>query len=83
MIRCLCFLMLVALAAPALRAQSTASPKVPKRAPDKVLPMKGALTINSCAAYGPGFVKLEGTDTCVQIGGSIGVGVGGAVTGRR
>ena len=35
------------------------------------------------AAYGAGFVKVEGTDTCVQIGGSIGIGVGGSVTGRR
>jgi hypothetical protein len=31
----------------------------------------------------PGFVKVEGTDTCVQIGGSIGIGVGGSVSGRR
>jgi Porin subfamily len=65
-------------------SQSWASPKAPaKRAPDKVLPMKGTATVNSCAAYGPGFVKVEGTDTCVQIGGSIGIGVGGSVTGRR
>jgi hypothetical protein len=48
-----------------------------------VLPMKGTATVNSCAAYGPGFVKVEGTDTCVQIGGSIGIGVGGSVGGRR
>jgi Porin subfamily len=65
-------------------SQSWASPKAPpRRAPDKVLPMKGTATVNSCAAYGAGFVKVEGTDTCVQIGGSIGIGVGGSVGGRR
>jgi hypothetical protein len=93
---CLCFIVVATLSASPLMAQSSissrssissqswASPKAPaKRAPDKVLPMKGTATVNSCAAYGPGFVKVEGTDTCVQIGGSIGIGVGGSVTGRR
>jgi hypothetical protein len=42
----------------------------------KTLPMKGASSANSCAAYGPGFVKLEGSDTCVKVGGAINVGVG-------
>jgi Porin subfamily len=65
-------------------ASSQSSPKAPpKRVPDKMLPMKGTVTVNSCAAYGPGFVKVEGTDTCVQIGGSIGIGVGGSTGGRR
>jgi hypothetical protein len=45
-------------------------------ATDKSAPLKGKTSSNSCAAYGPGFVKLEGTDTCVQVGGSIGVGAG-------
>ena len=35
----------------------------------KTLPLKGATSRNSCAAYGPGFVKVDGTDTCVRIGG--------------
>ena len=43
---------------------------------DKPAPLKGKATSSSCAAYGPGFVKLEGTDTCVQIGGSVSVGAG-------
>ena len=42
----------------------------------KTLPLKGARY--SCAAYGPGFVKVDGTDTCVKIGGSVSVGVGGS-----
>ena len=34
---------------------------------------------NPCAAYGPGFARIEGTETCIKIGGSIGIsgGVGG------
>jgi hypothetical protein len=42
----------------------------------KTLPLKGASSANSCAAYGPGFVKLEGSDTCVKVGGAFSVGVG-------
>lgn len=29
-----------------------------------------------CAQYGAGFVQVEGTSTCVRIGGSIGIGGG-------
>jgi uncharacterized protein YfaP (DUF2135 family) len=43
---------------------------------DRPAPLKGKASSNSCAAYGAGFVKIEGTDTCVQVGGSIGVGAG-------
>jgi hypothetical protein len=32
---------------------------------------------NVCADYGPGFVAVEGSSTCVRVGGSIGVGGGG------
>ena len=42
----------------------------------KTLPLRGASSANSCAAYGPGFAKVEGSDTCVQVGGSISIGVG-------
>jgi len=42
----------------------------------KTLPLKGASSANSCAAYGPGFVKVEGSGTCVKVGGAISVGVG-------
>jgi len=44
--------------------------------PDKVLPLKRSSSTNVCAEYGAGFVKIEGTDTCVQVGGSISVGAG-------
>jgi hypothetical protein len=74
-------------ASPAI-AQSSASPKSLKStfkstSSDKTLPMKSERSRNSCAAYGPGFVKVEGSDTCVQIGGSISIGAGGAIGGRR
>jgi hypothetical protein len=35
-----------------------------------------------CPEYGAGFYKLEGSDTCVRIGGGIGIDVGAASTWR-
>jgi hypothetical protein len=43
---------------------------------DKALPLKGRAPANSCAAYGAGFVPIEGSDTCIKIGGAIGIGAG-------
>lgn len=40
------------------------------------LQVKRAGASNSCAAYGPGFVKVEGTETCVKIGGAVSIGFG-------
>ena len=38
----------------------------------KLLPVKkSAGAVNSCAAYGAGFVRIEGTDTCAKIGGAV------------
>jgi hypothetical protein len=48
----------------------------------KPLPLKRAPSANACAAYGAGFVKLEGTETCVKIGGAVSIGAG-ASTGPR
>jgi hypothetical protein len=62
---------------PAAAAEPSSSPKLGKAlAPGRLLPLKGAGAGNSCAAYGPGFVKLDGTDTCVKIGGVVGIGAG-------
>lgn len=41
-------------------------------------PLKGARTDQSCAAYGAGFVRVDGTQTCVKIGGAVSIGVGGS-----
>ena len=62
---------------PAAAAEPSSSQKPGKAlAPGRLLPLKGAGAGNSCAAYGPGFVKLDGTDTCVKIGGVVGIGAG-------
>jgi hypothetical protein len=41
---------------------------------DKPLPLKRSS--NACSEYGAGFVKIEGTNTCMKIGGAISVGAG-------
>jgi hypothetical protein len=51
-------------------AQQTA--QQPKKPASPVRTLKS----KPCAAYGAGFVKVEGSDTCIKIGGSVGVEVG-------
>jgi len=51
-------------------ADSKRKPLAAGRAATQVAPAK------SCAEYGPGFVRVEGSTSCVRIGGSISVGVG-------
>jgi hypothetical protein len=63
------------------RAGELAAPK-PDKASGKLLPLKRATSSNSCAAYGPGFVKIEGTETCVKVGGAVSIGVGGSAGSR-
>jgi hypothetical protein len=43
-------------------------------ASDKPLPLKRSN--NACSEYGAGFVRIEGTNTCMKIGGAISVGAG-------
>ena len=43
---------------------------------NKLLPLKRSNSANACAEYGPGFVKIEGANTCMKIGGAISVGAG-------
>ena len=49
---------------------------------ERTLPVKRAGTSDSCASYGAGFVKIEGTDSCMKIGGAVDVGVGSSIGGR-
>ena len=57
--------------------------KSDKAAPSgRTLPLKGASSDNSCAAYGPGFVKVAGSDTCVKASGAGSVNVGTSRGGR-
>ena len=44
------------------------------KASDKPLLLKRSS--NACAEYGAGFDKIEGTSTCMKIGGAISVGAG-------
>jgi hypothetical protein len=73
---------LVAIAVIAMLPASMAAELSRGQKPDKptnsgrLLPLKGARNRNSCAAYGPGFVKLDGTGTCVKIGGAISIEAG-------
>jgi hypothetical protein len=69
-------LVLVLLSASAASAQQFRDDKPGK--PAKTLPLRPAKAANPCAEYGAGFVRVEGSSTCVKIGGSFGVGVGGS-----
>ncbi|WP_249781054.1 porin [Bradyrhizobium sp. dw_78] len=46
--------------------------------PGRLLPVKGMGAGNPCAAFGPGFMKVEGTDTCMKVGGAVRVDVSGS-----
>jgi hypothetical protein len=70
-------LAIVCAALPAFGA-SAEQPRLPKSdtTPSKQLPMKGAAAANACAQFGAGFVRVEGTQTCVKVGGAVSVGAG-------
>ncbi|PDT87517.1 hypothetical protein CO669_25490 [Bradyrhizobium sp. Y36] len=58
-------------AAEALRLPPAERPK-----PGTTVPLKGEAgkaRAGSCASYGPRFVMVEGTGTCVKVGGSISI----------
>ena len=42
----------------------------------KLLPLKRSNSANACAEYGAGFVRIEGTNTCMKIGGAVSIGAG-------
>jgi hypothetical protein len=70
-------IVLAVLSASGASAQQSFDRKPGKPVPAAPLrPAKAAA--NPCAEYGAGFVRVEGSSTCVKIGGSFGVGVGGS-----
>jgi hypothetical protein len=71
----------VAQAKPLGRASSNVNSNMAAPA-DKVLPLKGAARSNACADYGAGFVRVEGTNSCVKIGGVLSVDGVAAARGR-
>jgi hypothetical protein len=57
---------------PVLSARSADAPASYGAPPEKAtLPQLLHRTPDFCAAYGEGFVRLQGTDTCVKIGGHV------------
>ncbi|RTL76203.1 MAG: hypothetical protein EKK36_05270 [Bradyrhizobiaceae bacterium] len=75
---------LAALLALACTASASAQQQQQKHKPRKHPAHEATTTLtprspshNPCAQYGAGFVRAPGSDTCVRIGGSIGVDVGG------
>jgi len=68
---------LVLTGAAALAAEQSEHQKSGKAAASgKLLPLKRTTSGDSCAAYGAGFFKVEGSETCVKIGGAVGIGAG-------
>ncbi|PYF05404.1 hypothetical protein BJ122_101143 [Rhodopseudomonas faecalis] len=68
--------MLCVVAASAALAEPQRPP--PRERPAQQQPQRPAAS-NPCAVFGPGFVRMAGSDTCIKLGGatSIGGGVGG------
>lgn len=60
---------------------AAADPLAPRKPARTETPDKPLLTkrndASACAAYGPNFVKVNGSDTCVKVGGDMSVGVSG------
>jgi hypothetical protein len=67
---------------PPVAAEQTRALKFDQPAGAKTLPVKQPKQDSSCAAYGAGFVKVDSTNTCVQVGGSVSIGVGTTVPHR-
>jgi Porin subfamily len=72
---------LALLIAPAF-AEQTRPLKFDQPNSGRSLPVKEPKYDGSCAAYGAGFVKVAGTDTCVKVGGAVSIGAGTSVRGR-
>jgi Porin subfamily len=53
---------------------SVAAAELPRKPTAAPRPVSG----NPCAAYGAGYVRVEGSSTCIKIGGSVRVEGGGS-----
>jgi len=70
-------MMAMVLPSVAAAAEQPRLQKADKAAPSgKSLPLKRPSSANACAEYGAGFVKIEGTNTCMKIGGAVSIGAG-------
>ena len=68
--------LIAVLSGSALLADPVNRPKSNYTTPPERLPPVKRAAGNPCAAFGPGFVKVAGSDTCVKIGGAFSVDVG-------
>jgi hypothetical protein len=73
-------ILLIVIALAALPSATVAEPSLQDRKPTLRAQPSGAapraVQRNPCAAFGPGFVQLDGSATCVKLGGDISVGAG-------
>ncbi|WP_407183315.1 hypothetical protein [Bradyrhizobium centrosematis] len=70
------FIVIPLLATSAAAAEALRLPPAERPQAGTTVPLKGAAgkaRAGSCTTYGPRFVMVEGTGTCVKIGGSIGI----------
>lgn len=77
------FLVIAAVALLPASSAAVEQPRQPKKSETSIpagrqVPPKGAGAGNACAVHGPGFVKVDGTQTCMKIGGAVSVGAGGS-----
>ncbi len=70
------FILIVFAVLPAWHAAAQQSARQPDKAPKPDMPHPAK--VNACAKYGPGFVKVEGSNTCIRIGGGVSVEAGGS-----
>jgi len=75
-------MIIAAVSGSAVLADPTNRTKPDLSTPLDRLPPARSTAGNPCAAFGPGFVKVQGTDTCVKVGGGVDVSVGGAARPR-
>jgi len=69
-------LILISLLTTSAAAEALRLPPAERPQAATTVPLKGApgkARAGSCATYGPRFVMVEGTGTCVKIGGSISI----------
>jgi hypothetical protein len=62
----------------ALAQQLDLKTQRPRPDDSKPKPVARPRAAASCAEYGAGYVRVEGTGSCVRLGGGISVGVGGS-----
>jgi hypothetical protein len=63
---------------PAIAQQLDLKTQRPRTDDSKPKPAARPRPATSCAEYGAGYVRVEGTGSCVRLGGGISVGVGGS-----